>query len=457
MNCSAFLGSLLERSHSIFPGMKSILKLAAVLCLAAVTGAQGAETVSLKLVAEGLVSPMALVTVPDGSGNRLIVDQIGTGRILTKDGQLLEEPFIDLRARMTPLRNGFDERGFLSIAFHPKFKENKKLYVFYSAPRRQKAPDDWDCTSHLSEFVMDPGGKLHVDGWAERVVMEIDKPSFNHNGGRMAFGPDGYLYIGVGDGGDGSDKGKGHGPKGNGQDKNNILGKILRIDVDAKQPYGIPQDNPFVKGGGLPEIYAYGIRNPWGISFDMGGKHELFAADVGQSMFEEINIILKGGNYGWSLREGFIGFNRDNPIKPPESPVKEPEDGGSFVDPIVAYKNRGGNPGGNDIKGTSVTGGYVYRGKALPALDGKYIFADWTRNPGVPDGVLLMATRPAKENAAWSLEALQIAGNGGKVGGYITAMGQDAEGEIYVLTCGRNAVTGTTGKVYQIVPSSGGK
>ncbi len=452
-----FSARFLERGDAHFVPMKSFIRLAAALCLVAAIQVQGAGPASLKLMAEGLVSPMVLVSVPDGSGNRVIVDQIGTAHILGKDDKLAEELFLDLRPKMTALRQGFDERGFLGLAFHPKFKENRKFYVYYSGPVRAETPEKWDHCSHIAEYVVDAKNPRKAVPESERIIMQIDQPSFNHNGGRLAFGPDGYLYIGLGDGGAGNDKGIGHGPKGNGQDKNNILGKILRIDVDGKKPYGIPQDNPFAKGGGKPEIYAYGIRNPWGISFDQGGKRELFAADVGQGMFEEVNIIVKGGNYGWNLREGMIGFNPANPIKPPETPAAKAEDGGAFIDPIVAYKNRAGNPGPADIKGTSVTGGHVYRGKALPELVGKYVFADWTRNPGVADGVVLVATRPANGNGPWALEAMTIANNGGKVGGYITAMGQDADGEIYVMACGRNAVTGTTGKVYKIVPTSGGE
>lgn len=436
--------------------MKSILKLAAVFCLGAVLSSQGAVTASMKLVTEGLVSPMILTSIPDGSGNQVIVDQVGTAHLYTKDGKLAEELFLDLRPKMTTLRQGFDERGFLGLAFHPKFKQNRKFYVYYSAPIRAGAPEKWDHTSHISEFTVDAKNPKRADASSERIVMQIDQPSFNHNGGRIAFGPDGYLYIGVGDGGAGNDKGIGHGPKGNGQDKDNILGKILRIDVDGKQPYAVPQDNPFVNGGGKPEIYAYGIRNPWGISFDKGGKRELFAADVGQGMFEEINIIVKGGNYGWNLREGLIGFNPENPIKPPETPAATAADGGKFIDPIVAYKNRAGNPGGSgtEIKGTSVTGGYVYRGKAIPALEGKYVFADWTRNPGVGDGVIIVATRPKDGAGQWPYEALMVDNlPNGKLGGYVTAMGEDEAGELYVLLNGRNAVTGQTGKVYKIVPA----
>lgn len=434
--------------------MNSILKATALLCLA--VSLQAAEPVSLKLITDGLVSPMVLTSIPDGSGNKVVVDQVGVAYVLNKEGKLEAEPFLDLRDKLIKLNDGFDERGFLCFAFHPKFKQNHKCYAYYNAPRRAEAPEDWDNTLTLVEYVVEAKNPKKADVTSARVVFQLDKPSFNHNGGRIAFGPDGYLYIGAGDGGEGNDRGKGHGPKGNAQDKNVLLGKMLRIDVD-KTPYGIPQDNPFVKGGGRPEIFAYGIRNPWGISFDRGGKHELFAADVGQSMFEEINIIVKGGNYGWNLREGMIGFNPDNPIKPPEETPTKAEDGTPLIDPIVAYKNMKGHPGGTDLKGISVTGGYVYRGKALPKLDGVYVFADWSRNWGVADGILYAATRPKDGKGPWTMENLPVDNlKGGRLGGYVTAFGEDDTGEVYVLINGRNAVTGKTGKVYKIVPSGEG-
>ena len=268
----------------------------------------------------------------------------------------------------------------------------------------------------------------------------------------MAFGPDGYLYIGVGDGGNANDQGK-RPETGNGQNLETLLGKILRIDVNKGQPYGIPQDNPFVGGKGKPEIYAYGLRNPWGISFDRGGKHELFASDVGQDRFEELNIITKGGNYGWSLREGFGCFDPKAPTKPPEDCPKKGANGEPLIDPVLAYKNFKGFARDPEATGISVTGGYVYRGKAIPGLEGKYVFADWSRNWAKADGVMLVASRDGEK---WSWKPLEVEGQTkGSVGAYVTAFGEDNSGELYVLTNGRNSLTGTTGKVYKIVKAGG--
>ena len=420
----------------------------------AASGSDAKSDIALKLVAEDFVQPIALVPLPDGSGKVVIVDQIGTVLLLSKDGPA--KPFFDIRDRLIKLPGDFDERGLLCLAFHPSFKENRKLYAFYSAPLRPSAPTNWNNTVHISEFKVSSQDPDRVDPASERILLEIDKPQMNHNCGRMLFGPDGYLYIGVGDGGQGNDVGLGHGPHGNGQDLSVLLGKILRIDVDKGVPYGIPSDNPFVGGKGRPEIFAYGLRNPWGISFDRGGNHELFAADVGQDSFEEINIIIKGGNYGWNLREGFSCFDPKNPINPPDDCPKIGANGEPLLDPILAYKNFKRFPNDPEARGTSVTGGYVYRGKAFPQLTGKYIFADWTRAWIKPDGVLYVATRPASGTSKqWSMEPLGFTGHpNGQVGAYIVALGENAEGELYVLTNSSNQLAGKNGKVHKLVKAS---
>jgi glucose/arabinose dehydrogenase len=399
--------------------------------------------VALKQLADGFTSPTVVTPLPDG--RLLVADQIGTVQILKADGSKAENLFLDVRPKLTKLNAGFDERGLLGLALHPNFKENGKLYVHYSAPRRAEAPEDWDCTSHLSEFKAE---KDKVDLASERLLLEIDKPYFNHNSGRTIFGPDGYLYIAVGDGGNANDQGK-RPASGNGQNFSTFLGKILRIDVNKGNPYAIPQDNPFVNGKAKPEIYAYGLRNPWGISFDREGTHELFASDVGQDRFEEVNIIVKGGNYGWNIREGFGCFDPKASTKPPDDCPKKGANGEPLLDPILAYKNFKGFPKDPEATGTSITGGYVYRGKAIPELRGKYVFADWSRNWAKADGVLLVASR---ENGKWSWKPLDLQGaTKGSVGAYVTAFGEDNDGEVYVMTNGRNTLTGTTGKVYKLV------
>lgn len=436
------------------PGWHRVTAAIVLALLLGVGGVPSRAALALKPFAEGFVSPLALWPLPDGSGRLLVCDQLGTVQVLDKEGKVADKLFLDVRDRLIKLNEGFDERGLLSIALHPRFQENRRLFAFYSAPLRKDAPEGWDHTSHISEFQVREENRLEVDPASEKVVLAIDAPYFNHNGGRLAFGPDGFLYISVGDGGNGNDTGRGHSPQGNGQDTTKLLGKILRLDVDHGRPYGIPSDNPFVSGQGRPEIFAYGLRNSWGISFDRGGTHELFVADVGQDRFEEINIIVKGGNYGWNMREGFGCFDPLKPTKPPEDCPKIGAGGEPLLDPIVAYKNFKGFMKDPEAKGTSVTGGYVYRGSAIPPLQGRYVFADWSRLWVKADGVLFVATRPAaKETKSWSLETLDLPTHpGGRVGKYVVAMGQDAEGELYFLTNDSNRVAGKTGKIFKLVP-----
>ncbi|MEW6158576.1 MAG: PQQ-dependent sugar dehydrogenase [Verrucomicrobiota bacterium] len=412
-----------------------------------------APAAGLRLVAEGYTSPIALVPFEDASGRVLIVDQIGVVKLLSPQGPA--KVFMDLRSKLIKLNSGFDERGVLGLALHPRFKENRKLYVYYSAPLRSGGPQGWDHTSHISEFQVLAANPDQVDLASERLLLQIDQPQSNHNCGRMVFGPDGFLYIATGDGGAAHDVGLGHASEGNGQNLNTLLGKILRIDIDKGQPYGIPADNLFAKGGGRPEIYALGLRNPWGISFDRGGQRQLFAADVGQSSWEEINIIVNGGNYGWRIREGFVCFDPNRPTDPPADCPKIGARGEPLLDPILAYKNLGKYRRDPEAKGISVTGGYVYRGKALPHLQGKYVFADWSKDFTRPSGIIYVASPPKDpQTRQWTLEALELATHpGGDLKSFAVALGENAEGELYVMTNDSNGLVGTTGKVYKIVPS----
>ena len=438
-------------SHVLF----GLLAGAAVASVHAAEVSTNQPLISLKLVTQGLTSPLSLWSLPDKSGRKVVADQAGVARIIEKDGTLAEKLFLDLRPQMVELTKGFDERGFICMTFHPQAAKNRKFYAVYSAPRRASAPTNYNSTLRLSEFKVSATDWTQADSASERVILEVDKPAFNHNCGRIAFGPDGFLYMGVGDGGDGNDTGLGHGPNGNGQDTHVILGKILRLDVDHGSPYGIPRDNPFADGKrGLPEIYAYGVRNSWGLSFDRGGKHELFAADVGQNLFEEVNIITKGGNYGWRLREGMHGFDPAHANAPAaETPVKGLQ-GEPLIDPILEYKNANGWRKDPEARGISITGGYVYRGKAIPQLQGKYIFADWSKNWALGDGQLFAGTRPADGKGPWSMEVFKIANlPGNKLGGYIVAMGEDENGELYVLVNGTNLALGSSGRIYQIIPN----
>jgi glucose/arabinose dehydrogenase len=407
--------------------------------------------VGLKLVAGGLTSPLTYAPLPDGRA--LVVDQVGLVRLLDAQGTMAADPVFDIRSRLSPVNNGaFDERGLLDLVLHPKFAENRRIYVTYTAPKSVSTPADWDCVLRLSEFKLREGGGLAIDGASERILLEIAKPFNNHNGARLVFGPDGFLYMSVGDGGNANDEGK-RPSTGNSQNTWVFLGKMLRLDVDSAKDgklYSIPSDNPFVDGKeGLPEIFAYGLRNCWGISFDKGGK-DFFAADVGQDLYEEVNLIVKGGNYGWNKREAYHPFDPKTPKNTPEPGAQKGARGEPFIDPILEYPHpsvRKGAP----AYGTSITGGFVYRGSALPALAGQYIFADWSQNWGLPQGVLLLGRRP-ESGTRWTVEPIQVS-NTEKFRAYITGMGQDNTGELYVLTNGSNSLIPGKGQIWKIVPA----
>ena len=429
----------------------------AVLSPARAAEASAGSNIGLKLLAEGFGAPAALLSIPDGSGRLLVSDQAGVIYLCDRDGKKSSVPFLDLREKLCELGKGMEERGLLGLALHPQFKSNHKLYVVYSAPRRSAAPPQWDHTERLSEFQAAGADLATADPGSERIVLDIDEPDWNHNSGRIVFGPDGFLYWTVGDGGAPNDvgeplRGRGHLPGGNAQSLQTLLGKVLRLDVDGK-PYGIPKDNPFADGKkGRPEIFAYGLRNPWGISFDRGGRHDLIVTDVGQDRWEEINVIVNGGNYGWRLREGFDGFDPNNPRTAPTNAVTVGADGKPFVDPVFVYKTLRGR-GGPDSYGVTITGGYVYRGKAFPSLVGKYVFADWSHSMALADGTLLVATIPASGTERWTVQPLALKEfPEGRIKAFIWALGEDSDGELYVLTNAANMLTGTRGKVFKLVP-----
>jgi len=405
--------------------------------------------VKLELVAKGFTAPMEFLSANDGTGRMFLVDQIGLVKIVQADGTLLGEQFLDIGNRMVELKAGYDERGLLGLAFHPDFAENGRVFVFYSAPLRNEADEGWDCTSRVSEFSVSESDPNKVDTTTEKVLLEVDKPQSNHNGGGIAFGPDGYLYIPLGDGGNADDVGLGHAPDGNGQNTTTFLGKILRIDVDNSEgdlAYGIPADNPFVgKEGILPEIYALGLRNPWRLSFDIGGDSSLFVSDAGQNLWEEVDIVRSGGNYGWNIREGTHCFDTKNPDESPASCSNKGAAGEILIDPIIEY--------GHDL-GTVVVGGYVYHGLSLPDMQGKYIFSDWSNNFDKGNGTLLVAT--PSQDGIWSWREIEIAGHSsGRVDSFIRALGMDEEGEIYLLTSNEMGPNNSTGKIFKIVPDEG--
>lgn len=404
--------------------------------------------IGLQLIAEGLTSPLKLVAAPDGSGRLFIVDQIGLVRVIDVNGALSPVPFLDVRDRMVAL-GGFDERGLLGLAFHPNYSVNGRFFVFYSAPKGGDIPAEFDCESHVSRFVVS-ANPLVADPTSEQVILRFGKPQSNHNAGDLAFGPDNFLYISTGDGGSGSDVGIGHTPGlGNGQDKTNLLGKILRIDVDSASPYAIPPSNPFVaEAGARGEIFAYGLRNPFRFAFDPGGARRLFVGDVGQGIYEEVDIVTLGGNYGWHVREGLHCFDPANSSAPPAVCATAGADGQPFVNPILEYTHDGS---GDTPRGVSVIGGCVYRGTTLPSYTGQYIFGDFSRGFLGPDASLFAATEAA--DGTWSFRELSIAGSAnGRLGRFIMGFGQDASGEVYICTSTGAGPSGTAGQVHRLVP-----
>lgn len=414
-----------------------------------------AGAVGLQLVASGLTSPLSFQEVPDGSGRMFIVDQVGLIRILTPDGTLLPEPFLDLTASMIPLNSFYDERGLLSFAFHPDYANNGRFFVYYNAPPRSAG---YNNTSTFSEFSVSDDPDL-ADPAYERIFLQVDKPQGNHNGGSIAFGPDGYLYLTLGDGGGANDVGFGHvddwyafNAGGNGQDiTQNLLGSVLRLDVDSGEPYAIPADNPFVGQDGLDEIYAYGFRNPYTMTFDkMTG--DLYVGDAGQNQWEEVSIVVKGGNYGWNVKEGTHCFDAANPLSFLAQCPDTGPDGKPLIDPVIEYANNR-NPFTPGL-GSVVVGGFVYRGSALPQLYGRYIFGDWSTSFRSPEGRLFLAK--SRSDGLWKVEEFSISTSEDKsLHHYILGFGQDLSGELYLLTKDNSGPTGNTGQIFKLVNPSG--
>jgi glucose/arabinose dehydrogenase len=425
--------------------------------------------IGLEKIAGGFSSPVMIAVPKDETGRMFVVDQIGMVKIIAPDHKVLTEPFLDLRDRMVRLSPGYDERGLLSLAFHPEYKNNGRVFVYYSAPLQPGAPLGWSCTNRLSEFRVTAGNPDKIDMDSEKVILTLDKPFQNHNGGPLLFGPDdGYLYLALGDGGRSDDTGTGHTPgTGNAQDTTKLDGKIIRIDVDLPgaggKMYAIPPDNPFVATPGYaPEIYASGFRNPAYLSFDSGGNHSLITANAGQALFESVFIVVKGGNYGWNIREGTHCFNPADNSKPPVSPCPVTASHGEpLIGPIIET--------GHDV-GKVIVGGYLYRGTALPELVGKYVFGEWSTGFIRGDGTLLIATPPPgfdtgmyprsianitpADNAMWITREFRITNNpNGRVNAYVTGFGEDASHELYVLTSmksGPDPAT-STGEVWKLV------
>jgi glucose/arabinose dehydrogenase len=353
--------------------------------------ASGNGTFGLADIASGLSRPVYLTAAP-GDARLFVVEKVGRIRII-KNGSLVATPFLDITSKVNSSGN---EQGLLSVAFHPSYATNGFLYVNYT---------DASGDTRIERYTVSSNPDV-ANAASAKLVLGVDQPFANHNGGLNLFGPDGMLYIGLGDGGSAGD------PQGNGQNKNALLGKLLRIDVDHGDPYTIPSTNPFVNGGGRGEVWAYGLRNPWRFSFDKTGN-VLFIADVGQNAFEEVNAVAAnraGVNYGWNIMEAASCYNASSCNKT------------GLEQPVVSYNRDGGT--------CSVIGGMVYRGSAVPQLAGHFVYADycagWIKSFTWTNNALANPTE-------WQTSAH----------GNITSFGQDASGEMYILS--------ENGHVYKIV------
>jgi glucose/arabinose dehydrogenase len=367
--------------------------------------AQGTALTTTR-VASGLSSPLYLCSPPGDTTRQFIVEQTGRIKII-KNGVLLARPFLNITDRISVS----SERGLLSLAFHPSYASNRYFYVNYTNAIGSVV---------LSRFQTTAADPDSCDRTTEHIIMTVVEPEANHNGGTVAFGPDGYLYFGLGDGGGGGDN---HGTIGNGQNLNTLLGKILRINIDSGSTYAIPPDNPFVGVAGMDEIWAYGVRNPWRMSFDKT-TGDLYIADVGQDTYEEVDFQPVGSpggqNYGWRLMEGYHCYNPSTNCNP-----------GGLTLPIDEY---------NHSLGCSITGGFVYRGCRIPDLQGTYFYADYCTGRIWSfryDGV-------AKTDSMERTTEL-APGNGLSIGN-ISSFGEDARGELYIIDI-------AAGNVFKIIPA----
>jgi len=415
---------------------------------------KGDVTVELKTVADGMVSPLGMAVPDDGSGRMFVYDQAGFVWLVTAAGWA-PTPMLDLRTRLVNLDGSYDERGLLGLAAHTNFAQYPYLYTYTS--EFTSGPADFPCIlqlggtndhqSVIAEWRMDASNTNGVDLSTRREIIRIDEPQSNNNAGTIRFGPDGLLYVTLGDGGQANDVGNGHADGGNAQNLGRILGKVIRIDVagtnSATGKYGIPASNPFAVGGGLPEIYAYGLRNPSAFSFDRA-TGQIYLADVGQNTVEEVDNISAGGNYGWNLREGAFWFDPATgnvvtaPVRPPPA---------SLIDPIAQY--------GRD-DGSAVIGGFAYHGSAIPALINRYVFGDWGMSgslgaPPIPSG-------PAPSGRLFYLDSgtnineLRIGLDDRALGRFLKAFGEDTAGELYLFASKSPGPTGRGGIMMKLVP-----
>lgn len=437
-----------------------VQSLSALFCILLIgNGSVLAATPAVTVVMANLVSPIDIATIPDESGRRLILDQSGVVHLLLPDDTLAEKPFLNIQDRLLPLRQDFEERGLLGMAIHPDYRSNGKVFVTYSAPLAEDAPRNWNHTRIVSEFTVAPDNDNRLDPDSERVLIRQHWPSRKHNGGALAFGPKGYLYIGFGDGG---------GIHGVGaetlndaysvpdnrlhwdstaQDLQSLYGKLLRIDVNAGFPgYAIPQDNPLVGTLGRNEIYAWGFRNPYRISFDPDNSGALYITAVAETLWEAIYRVDKPGNYGWPLKEATHCFDRTRPLDPPEDcPDNAPSASAEkLLNPVVEYPNMSVHREGSKVKkvgvGTAVVGAVMHRETEPASLHNKLLFADWSLDFRKPSGQLFSATE--SQSSLWEFERIA------NVDSRIIGLVQDSDNRKYVLTNDNFGPYGNTGKVW---------
>ncbi|XP_012737241.2 HHIP-like protein 2 [Fundulus heteroclitus] len=400
---------------------------------------RGCLQVCLTEVANNLRNPVLMLHSGDDTHRMFIAEQVGFVWVYLRDGSRLETPFLDMSGDVLTTPWLGDERGFLGMAFHPKYRHNGRFFVYYSIQFNSKAEK-----IRISEMRVSSSDMNVADPYSERVILEIEEPAANHNGGQLLFGRDGYLYIFTGDGGKAGDP---FGKHGNAQNKSALLGKVLRIDVDGSdsrgKPYRIPPDNPFpADPDARPEVFAYGVRNMWRCSVDRGdpvsgyGAGRIFCGDVGQNRYEEIDIIINGGNYGWRAKEGFECYD----IKLCQNSSL------NDILPIFAYSHH---------VGKSVTGGYVYRGCESPNLNGLYIFGDFMSGR-------LMALEEDKTAGTWKEKSICMGSTTtcsfpGLINHhhkFIISFAEDEAGELYFLATSYPSAVSPSGTVFKFMDPS---
>ncbi|XP_067099449.1 HHIP-like protein 2 [Osmerus mordax] len=400
---------------------------------------QGCLQLCLSEVANGLRNPVLMLHSNDDTHRMFVAEQVGFVWVYLRDGSRLEQPFLDLSGAVFTTPWLGDERGFLGLAFHPRYRHNRRFFLYYSVLVGSTLE-----RVRISEMRTSVYDMNLADPHSERVIIEIDEPAANHNGGQILFGLDGYLYIFTGDGGKAGDP---FGKYGNAQNKSALLGKVLRIDVDGGSPnggpYKIPPDNPFVgHADARPEVYAYGVRNMWRCSVDRGdpvtryGRGCIVCGDVGQNRYEEIDIIVRGGNYGWRAKEGFECYD----LKLCQNSSLDD------VLPIFAY--------GHHV-GKSVTGGYIYRGCESPNLNGLYVFGDFMSGR-------IMALEEDKTTGDWKERSVcmgdtktcSFPGLINHHHKFIISFAEDEAGELYFLATSYPSAMSPYGTVYKFMDPS---